>query len=213
MTTPQRGLLFHFTHIENLGSVVTSGLCCDNVMASPAQQFVNVGNQEIKARRRARSVPLPPGGVVADYVPFYFAARSPMLYAIHMNNVSTYVGGQDEVVYLVTSTAAVTELRLPFVFTDRNASLALARYSNDLTEIGSLVDWPLMENMMFRNTDRDPDRVERRMAEFLVQQHLPFEAVLGVAARTDARAEQVSQLLTSLGFEATPVATRASWYF
>ena len=42
-----------------------------------------VGQPDIKLKRRHRVVPIDPGGVVADYVPFYFAARSPMLGSIH----------------------------------------------------------------------------------------------------------------------------------
>ena len=35
-------------------------------------------------------VPIGPGGAVSDYVLFYFAPRSPMMYAIHRGNVPTY---------------------------------------------------------------------------------------------------------------------------
>ena len=213
MTTPKNGLLFHFTHIDNLASVVSAGLSCDAVMVQSPNAFVNVGNQVIKARRRRRPVPDPHGGVVADYVPFYFAARSPMLYAIHMKNVQTYQGTQDEVAYLVTSTEAVVEQGLPFVYTDRNASMAVAKFSSDLAEIDSLVDWDLMRRRMFRNTDSDSDRVERRMAEFLVRDHVPWDTFIGVAVKNESRAQQVSGILTSLGVDQVPIRTRPDWYF
>jgi len=48
-------------------------------------------------------VPLAPYGCVADYVPFYFAPRSPMLYKLHKGGVPNYTGGQDPLVYLVSS--------------------------------------------------------------------------------------------------------------
>jgi ssDNA thymidine ADP-ribosyltransferase, DarT len=213
MATPTRGLLFHFTHIDNLLSVVSSGLSCDSAVSAAGTDFVEVGNRDIKDRRRTRTVPISPGGVVADYVPFYFAARSPMLYAIHMGNVPTYSGGQDEVVYLVTSTTAVVEHRLPFVYTDRNAALTFARYSNDIAELDSLVDWQLMEGQWFNNTNTEPDRRERRMAELLVHEHVPWNAILGIAVRTAARAGQASAALASVGIDSLPVRTRADWYF
>lgn len=67
-----------------------------------------------------------PGGVVADYVPFYFAPRSPMLYAIHMGNVAEYNDGIDPLVYIVTSVERLLALGLAVVTTDRNAALATA---------------------------------------------------------------------------------------
>ena len=96
----------------------------------------------------AVAVPLAPGGCVADYVPFYFAARSPMLYIISKGDVPTYSGGQDEIVYLVTSTEKVAQEGLRFVFTDRNAALGLARYGDDLQVLDDYLDWELMEGLM-----------------------------------------------------------------
>ena len=165
MTTPRRGLLFHFTHMSNLAAIARDGLHCDSEVADTERVFTEVGNQVIKSRRRVRCVPVPPGGVVADYVPFYFAARSPMLYAVHMGNVAEYKGGQDEVVYLVSSIAAVAEHCLAAVFCDRNATLEVARYGTDPAVIGRYVDWELMEAQWWHNTPQEPDRMERRMAE------------------------------------------------
>ncbi len=213
MTTSRRGLLFHFTHISNLASVVLSGLTCDSLVNSSGTGFVEVGNQTIKEQRRNRTVPLPPHGVVADYVPFYFAARSPMLYSIYKGNVSTYVGGQDEVVYLVTDIDTIVDLGLPFVFTDRNAALQTATYSSNVAALDALIDWSLMESQWFMNTPSEPDRRERRMAELLVHHRVSWSAILGVAVKSDARARQVFEVLASVGANPVPVETRPNWYF
>ena len=212
MTTPQRGLLFHLTHISNLPPIARDGLRCDTEVTDTERCFTEVGNQVIKSRRRVRRVPVPPGGVVADYVPFYFAARSPMLYAIHMGNVATYEGGQDEVVYLVTSIEAVVQHRLAAVFTDRNATLEVARYGTDPATIDSYVDWDLMEAQVWRNTPQEPDRTERRMAEFLAHRHVPWSTIIGVAARTEERCHQVSVTRATVG-AVTIVKSRPEWYF
>jgi hypothetical protein len=50
-----------------------------------------VGDPQIKERCRNRAVNTGPGGTIGDYVPFYFAPRSPMLYRIacdHRDGVS-----------------------------------------------------------------------------------------------------------------------------
>lgn len=211
MTTPRPGLLFHFTHISNLASIAQSGLASDTVVQGRGQLKTEVGNQRIKAARRSRTVPCGPGGCVADYVPFYFAARSPMLYAIRGGNVSTYQGGQADLVYLITEVSRVVELRLPYVFTDRNAALALAAYGDDAAELGRFVDWELM-NRRYWTSDDESDLRERRMAEFLVHGAVPWDAFLGVATFDDARSEQATDLLSSVGVQ-TDVLVKRDWYF
>lgn len=56
--------------------------------------YTNIAHQNIQDRRAYRQVPFDPGGVLHDYVPFYFAPRSPMLYTISRGNVVGYEQGQ-----------------------------------------------------------------------------------------------------------------------
>ena len=168
MVTRRRGLLYHFTHISNLASIAGEGLYSDMRIAASSRRPTEIGNAHVKQRRRELQVPLPPGGCVAGYVPFYFAARSPMLYIISKGDVPIYSGDQDEIVYLVTSVERLVEERLRSVFTDRNAALRIAGYGDELAALDDYVDWGLMEGLMWNNTDEEPDRQERRMAEFRV---------------------------------------------
>ena len=212
MTTPRRGLLYHFTHLSNLASVAEHGIFCDTDVEALHRLTTEVGQQGIKGKRRSRKVPIEPGGVVADYVPFYFAARSPMLGSIHKGHVSNYSGGQDEVVYLVTDVERVVESGLAFVFTDRNAALDVAQFDNDPTRLGTLVDWPLMEAKMWKNTSEEPDRMERRMAEFLVHRHVAWDLIVGVAAIDERRCREAEAVLATVGVTIA-VRPRQNWYF
>ena len=188
------------------------GLRCDSEMEASGSTFKEIGNRDIKDRRRGRVVPIPPGGSVADYVPFYFAARSPMLFAIHMGNVPTFKGGQKKVVYLMTSVDSIVDGGLPFVFTDRNAALGLAHYGDNPSELDDHVDWELMEARMWNNTSTEPDRMERRMAELLVHRHVPWSAITGVVTRTEKRNGQASAALATVGVS-TAVTVQSDWYF
>jgi hypothetical protein len=80
MGRPTPSWLYHFTHVDHVESIVRDGLVCDTTAQASGQLAHEVGNREVKERRRARVVDTAPGGVVADYVPFYFTARSLMLY-------------------------------------------------------------------------------------------------------------------------------------
>jgi len=171
-----------------------------------------VGNRGIKDQRRRRPVEVGAGGVVADYVPFYFAPRSPMLSAIYHGRVPEYTEGQDPIVYLVTSVERLVGIGLAPVFTDRNAALAVAKMTTDLGELDDLVDWELMEATWWNNTPEDPERRERRMAECLVHQRVPWEAFAGIVTRNDARRSEAEALLATVGVSTT-VRSRPGWYF
>ena len=212
MTTPYEGCLFHITHINNLAGIASEGLWSDNAVVSSDTQIVEIGERDIKQRRRNRVVPVLPGGHVADYVPFYFAARSPMLFSIHKGNVSTYQRGQDEVVYLVTDTAAIVGHGLEFVFTDRNAATDFAEFGNDLDDIDDYVNWTLMRQKMWNNIPSERDRRERRMAEMLVLTHVPWSAFIEVATRTEDVSRAAASALATVG-ATTMVHVRPDWYF
>jgi hypothetical protein len=212
VTTPQNGLLFHFTHIENLPSIIANGLRSDLVVRVADALEVEVGEDRIKEARRSRPVPVPPGGVVADYVPFYFAARSPMLYTIHCGNVVSYQGGQDSIVYLVSEISMVLNGGCSAVFTDRNAYYPYAMFEADALRAYDEVDWPLMRAHMWKNTGSEPDRMERRMAEMLVHDAVPFRLIGAIAARSEATLVRVSDLLASVEHQ-PKLAVRTDWYF
>ena len=183
MTTPRRGLLFHFTHISNLVSIAKHGLYSDNALSEKQTKFAEVGEPRIKRARRARKVLGSPGNV-GDYVPFYFAARSPMLYSLHMGNVPTYADDQDGIVYLVTDVDELQKSSRRLVFTDRSAVFDSTRFSRDLGELDEFIDWQLMESQSWRDSRWGDEGTERRMAEMLVYRLVPWDAFLGVATRS-----------------------------
>ena len=199
--------VFHFTHIDNLATIAASGLQCDTRIQTTKILRQEVGNQDIKSMRRAREVPVPPGGVVADYLPFYFAPRSPMMYAIHMGNVPTYLDGCDDIVYLCTRVGRLRDTGREVLFTDRNAALAIAAFA---TEAGYLrIDWDLMREVIWKNTDEYPDRREKRMAECLVHLLVEPAGIESLVTKTQAVAERVGRLVG----DTWPVSVRGGWYF
>lgn len=76
-------LLYHITDFNNLESILQQdGLLANNLVREKAVEYENIAHTNIQGRRVNKTVPLPPYGNLHDYVPFYFAPRSPMLYAI-----------------------------------------------------------------------------------------------------------------------------------
>jgi ssDNA thymidine ADP-ribosyltransferase, DarT len=200
------------TSVNNLPSIIEEGLFSDEAVRSRGLLETDIGEDRIKTTRRTRVVPILPGGMVSDYVPFYFAARSPMLYTINRGSVATYREGQQPIIFLVTNARLLTEHGCQFVFTDRNAYYATAKYEADEARIGDIIDWSLMEGQWWNNTLDEPDRMERRMAEFLVRDSVPFEAIRRIGVKTEAMASRVRQILSTI--ENSPqVFVTPEWYY
>jgi hypothetical protein len=205
--------LFHFTHVRNLrGILAEKQLVSDTVMQSRGGVLSECGDRAVKAERRLRQITVPPYGCPADYVPFYFAPRSPMLYVISRGGVTTYQDGQAPLVYLVTSVDGVMETHRPYVFSDGNCASAITRHFTDLSMMPSVVDWEIMAARYWNNTADDGDRMRRRMAELLVHEYLPVTSVHEVATYDHDHAQQVRHLLREAGAE-LPVTVRPEWYY
>lgn len=222
MTTPRFGLLYHFTHLDNLPAVLEVGeLLADTDMEQRGTLTCEAGHPSIKERRRHKDVTCPPGGVVGDYVPFYFAARSPMMLTIKNGNVPTFTGDHRELVYLVSDVEHAVATGIACVVTDRNAASSLAAYSNDLAVLGDLasanpvtdfVDWSVMNLTYWGRTAEYPDRMERRMAEFLVHRSFPLGALIETASQNEAVRDKVQLLFEAHGRD-IPHRVRPEWYY
>lgn len=201
--------IYHFTDVANLERILESGeLRCHR----HAPTCVEVGSASIKASRARISARCGPGGEVCDYVPFYFATRSPMLYTITRGNVEGVSPDQRPLVYLVTSTEAVYAAGLACVFTDGNAATAFTTFSADPAELANMVDWPLMRARQWAGTEQDKDRRRRRMAEFLVHEAVPTGLLTAIGVFDEAARATVAGFVADAGLD-TVVGIRRAWYF
>lgn len=204
--------ILHFTHISHLASIAANGLTSDAEAQTSGLLAVEVGNRSVKDQRRGKVVPCGPGGVVADYVPFYFAPRSPMMSAIHNGRVREYTEGCDPLVYLVTTVEDLTALSVPMVFTDGNAATGITVFSDQVADLDELVDWPLMNERYWADTLEDGDRRRRRMAECLAGGPIPWAAFPQVIVRTEGRSQEAQAILDTIGVAAT-IRVERDWYF
>lgn len=209
---PQPTLLYHITHVRNLTSVLARGglLACGDLRRLDVG-YTDIAHQHIQDRRAAKKVLRGPGGVLHDYIPFYFAPRSPMLFTISKGNVEGYAEGQKPVIYLLTTAQHIQSLPLPFVFTDGHGAMQVTRYFNDLDEL-ACVDWRVMRASSWHDMDEDLDRKRRRQAEFLVHHVVPWTAILGIAVMSAPIQAQVQTLISAAAYR-PPVRVRRDWYY
>jgi len=173
--------------------------------------YVSIAHQHIKERRAQKQVPCAAGGMLADYVPFYFAPRSPMLYVINKGGVEGYTGGQRPIVHLVSSAEAVLAAGLSFAFSDGHAEMDISRFFTDLRDLTE-IDWNIMQATIWRDTLQDGDRKRRRQAEFLAHQFFPLALVDKIGAYNLKVAQQVMALFAA-GPHKPTIITEPTWYY
>jgi len=204
--------IYHITHVANLLSIINyGGICCDSLESAAKIASVSIAYQHIKERRRRRLIRVGPGGTLADYVPFYFAPRSPMLYTINRGNVEQYTDGQRPIVHLVVYIEVIVSEGTPFVFTDAHAEMEVSEQFTDLSKL-SEIDWELMASRWWNDTIEYPNRKQRRQAEFLVHKFCPWKLVSEIGVMNKEVAELVAGMLG--GSTVQPqITVHPEWYY
>ena len=204
--------IYHITPLDNLIKILDCGsLWSYNQMKRTDVLHSDIAHSSIQDRRATTLVPCGRGGTLHDYVPFYFAPRSPMLYTLHRGNVTAYTSGQHAIVYLVSAIDTVQAYNLPFVFSDGHGIMSFTQFYTDLADL-KYVDWEIMQAKYWADTFEDGDRTRRRQAEFLIYDQCPWPVIRGIGVMNDEMKIKVEQTLAANEYT-TRVAVRADWYY
>lgn len=208
MATP----IYHITHIDNLPGIISQGgLWCDAERIKRGLRTVDIARAGLKQRRQSRWVSVAQRGQLGDYVPFYFANRSPMLYSIHTGYVAGYEGGQSSVVYLCSSVECLRRSGVAWCFTDGHAVEAFTGFYDAVADLDK-VDWDVIGSWSWGNREDDLDRKRRKQAECLVHSFFPWTMVEGIAVISRAMVGRVNGQLPGTGHQ-PPVTVEREWYY
>ena len=210
---PAQIRLYHITHIDNLASIISSrALLSLHQMEQAGIQPRSIAYSHLQERRDAITIPIAPGGDLHDYVPWSFAARSPMLYTAWRGALGNDVR-QSDIVHLVSDVRKVRELQLPFIFTDGHPlSSELTTFFDRIDALPSTLDWDVLCAHVWRNTEEDADRKRRRQAEFLIHGAVPWSLVKGIAVQSESMRDRAASLL-GMSTHQPKVALLPEWYY
>ena len=209
LLNPERALIFRIIHRANLPWVLQHGLHCGNsAMRSP--QWVSIGNQELIGKRALWPVAAPPGGVLNDYVPFYFTPFSPMMLNIKTGWNGVQQHPPQDILILVSSLPRVAELGLTWLFTDTHANNGVANYFSQLADL-QRIDWRILQTRDFKRNPEDPGKVGRYQAEALVHRHCPLQGLSGVVCFDESGKIASQQAVDSVGAP-LKVIKQPTWY-
>ncbi len=206
--------IYRFTHIDNLKIYLyRGGLHAPNFFPVDGFRYHTCHNLEIQGVRRERKVTCGPGGVIHDYVAFYFGYLSPMMLKLNSGQVEGYSEGQKPLIFLVSKCQDIVEKGIKFVFFDGHG---IAKFSHPYDNLDDLdkIDWDVVYKRYWHDTIQDMDRQRRKQAEFLVYRFCDWSFINEIGVIDDSMKTKVEEILHAFPPELwRPVNVQRSWYF
>jgi len=200
--------IYRIVHIDNLPRLLEwGGDWSQNQATKRGLSKRPIHHTGIMDARERTQIAVEPFGVVADYVPFYFGPRSPMLYAIKKGKVEGCTD-QHEIVYIESTAEKVAEAGLPFVFTNGHAIIGYVDHFNRLEDLEK-VPWDAIQARYWNNIE---DGRCKRQSEFLGRDFFPLALVDRFCVANGARLAQAEKIMQAAG-AAFNVNVCNEWYF
>lgn len=207
--TAEKARIFRITHVDNIEWLLRDGVHCRrSTVVDP--NFVAIGNVDLIEKRHHRRVPHALGGTLSNYVPFYFTPKSMMAFNIFTGYRVKQRPNKD-IAVLVSSLHQLANDNVPFLFTDRHASLEEAQFFDEIDDLKRL-DWNILRAVDFKRDNDNPEKTDRYQAEALVRDRLPTESIIGIACYNDEATRRVARLVEDQDLQ-IKCATKRSWYF
>jgi hypothetical protein len=182
--------VFHFTSIHNLDSIIKNGLLCTNQKEGQGIRHKNIANITIQNRRSKMKVTCGKGGVVHDYVPFYFTSKNPMLLGV-LNKKNT---DQPFIIYLCIKIERLE--KEDAVFTDASANTDIPPQFYSDTMCLDKLDWNLIDSQKWSFTDEER---HKKMAEAMVFNKIDIKEIDAIVVYNKWMAENVNKIFAKNG--------------
>ncbi|QMB06618.1 DUF4433 domain-containing protein [Citrobacter freundii] len=183
--------VYHFTYVDNLERIIKNGLLSTNLKSNKGINHKDIANSGIQHRRSEMRVTCGPGGVVHDYVPFYFTKRSPML----LNVIKKKNVDQEGIIYLALPIEAIEDKSVVFSNASANTLTPPDFYSNakDLNKL----NWDIIDSWVWiPNTER---LKQQKMAELLVHNEVSLNDISFIVVWNSYIKTHVAKLLGKHG--------------
>jgi hypothetical protein len=214
MAVPSPTPILRFLHVDNLHIYLQrGGIHAPNFTPNNGLEYQTIHNEGIQQQRRSQSVPCGPCGAIHDYVPFYFGYLSPMMLQLKSGRVDGYNEGQDPLIYLISTAQAVRDSGIQFVFSDGHGIATFTEWFDDLAHLDQ-IDWSVVYERYWRDTDEDMDRQRRKQAEFLVYKFCPWSLIHEIGVIDNRVKSRVEDILA--GFPKRThrsIRIRREWYY
>lgn len=169
--------LFRITHIDNIEHILLYGITHKN-SENANLNYKSIGDNTLISTRNKYL--FNNSKSLGEFIPFYFAYRTPMLYVITKGFNGVIPTPSEDIIYCVTSVQKILDSNIDFIFTDGHAVDSFSRqYSKeDISDLENILDYSAINDKNWKSED-DLDKKRRKEAEFLLECDLPPEYLLG----------------------------------
>jgi len=195
--------IYHFTHIDNLPSLLRNGFLAKNHPNFPLASSTSIAAASIQERRAAMNVTCGAGGVIHDYVPFYFGSVSPMLLGIlNRKNIDQF-----DILYFEFPISLL--MRPGAVFTDASANAGISpNFYDDVQLLGNL-NWSEIDSWRWGSGSENQKR--QRMAEALIPNSVQVQNASKVIVWNNDVGDKVRRIVKEHGCSFPPIALESEY--
>jgi hypothetical protein len=188
--------LFRIVHINNVEYLLHNGISTQQDPQSNSD-YVSIGDTTLINQRMDYPINIEGYGNLGDYVPFYFGPLSPMLLNIKTGYRGIMQQPQSEIVYICCKLNQVINCGVQWCFTDGHAKNKFTGFYNDINDLDK-VDWNIVYERYWSNTEDDLDRMRRKQAEFLVKDFVSVNCIESIVVFNEEKRIFVQNLVDSL---------------
>ena len=192
--------IFRIIHIDNLDYILQQNKLTTYGNADADPNYVGIGEGELINLRTNHTITTSNSGIEycpsCDFLPFYFASKSVMLYRIKTGwNVAKVE--QEKIIYFVYKLSEIIE-NVNYLFTDGHGYARITQWFDNIQYIDQLngVD---ITRKWWNNTEEDGDRERRKQAEFWIENEIPLNLAKGIAVYNDNALHLAQELCTKHG--------------
>lgn len=199
--------LFRMTHIENIPHILKYGI------THPESEFANgeyigIGDQTIIETRKDKI--LIDDKKIGDFIPFYFAFRTPMLLVIQTGYNGVEKVHPSNIVYCVSSIQKIIDSGNNFVFTDGHAINAFTSVhrEEEIENLFEIIDTKAIKSNQWSD-ENDLDLKRRKEAELLLIGDLGVDFIIGYAVYD----ERAKNRLIGFGVNEKKIIVKKDYYY
>ena len=184
--------LCHFTHIDNLNSILKEGLLPEEEVERRKIKLTSIADAEVKSVRRNKTIPLSKyqGKTVSQFVPLYISAKNPMLYKI----LYGYKIPPENVIIIKVDTLKI--IKGDYCFFDGNAASEFSKAYIRLEQLEKL-DWKAIKQSSWA----DDEEKRKKCAEFLVYPKVEPQDFYQIVVFNEKTKTKVEEILKKHNFQ------------